>query len=121
MKILPTLLLISFCSMAFGQSPYKQIADSRNLKGLSTGEAVRTGNNFYVELSKGELLTIKQHEEDVKRNAPGIKAFFQRDSVYRNQFLPNTITPYIMPGDTLESWKIVGEKRIQLIFKPKKK
>lgn len=100
MKILFTILLISICSFAFGQSP-------QPLQKLIT-------------LSKGELLTIKQHEEDLKQNGPMIKQFFKRDSVYNYMFLNNTISPYIEKGDTLESWKIIGEK-IELQFKVRKK
>jgi len=99
MKTLLTFFLLSIYSFAFGQSP----------------EPLQIS----ITLSKGELLTIKQHEDDIKQNGPGIKQFFKRDSVYMRQFLPNTISPYIMPGDTLESWKIVGEK-IELTFKPHK-
>lgn len=123
-----TIFLLSICSFAFGQSPkkkglYSNAVSSKSPISLTTGTSIRDGSDeskFYFDLSKGELLTIKQHEEDLKQNSPIIKQFFKRDSVYNYMFLNNTISPYINKGDTLESWKIVGEK-IELKFKPKKK
>ena len=110
MKTIFTLLLLAVCSIGFGQ-PSITVTDEMRLEQL--------GLLKKFILSKGELLTIQQHEEDIKRNGPAIKAFFRRDSVYQNMFLPNTITPYINQGDTLESWNKVGNE-IHLKFKPKK-
>lgn len=121
MKTLLTLLLISVCSITFGQPSQKQKEASTEISCTGCGLiAIDQGILKKIPLSKGELLTIQQHEDDIKRNGPAIKAFFKRDSVYQNQFLPNTITPYINQGDTLESWNKVGNE-IHLKFKPKKK
>jgi len=111
MKTLFTLTEISICSIGFGQPSGITVTDEIRLEQL--------GLLKKIPLSKGELLTIQQHEEDIKRNDPAIKAFFKRDSVYQNMFLPNTITPYINQGDTLQSWEKVGNE-IHLKFKPKK-
>lgn len=72
-----------------------------------------------IILSLGEMLTIKEHKNYVKQMAPYVKEFFMRDSVNR-KFLNNTISPYLQPGDTLESYTI-NEKEILLTLKPKKK
>lgn len=116
MKTLLTLLFISVCSIAFGQ---KKTITTASSAGIIITDEVRLnqfGLDRKFELSKGELLTIQQHEEDFKRNGPAVRDFLRRDSIYRNQFLPNTISPYINQGDTLESWNKVGNE-IHLKFK----
>jgi len=113
MKILFTLILISIYSIGFGQP-------SQNITVTDEIRLEQLGLLKKIPLSKGELLTIQQHEEDLKRNGPAIKSFFKRDSVYQYMFLNNTISPYINQGDTLERWDKVGNE-IHLKFKPKKK
>jgi hypothetical protein len=109
MKTLLTLLLVSICSITFGQ-PSQSITVTDEIRLEQLGLLKK------IPLSKGELLTIQQHEQDLKQ----AKQIRLRDSIYQVIFLPNTIVPYINQGDTLQSWKKVGNE-FHLIFKPKKK
>lgn len=112
MKTLLTLLLLSICLMAFGQPSGITVTDEVRLNQL--------GLDRKIDLSKGEQLTIKQHEEDVKRYAPILRAFLKRDSVYNYMFLQNTISPHLNVGDTLQTYEIKNNQ-IFLKLKPKKK
>ena len=105
MKIILVLLFLPLCTFAFGQLQKSSPKPSQKS----------------IKLSKGEVLTIKQHEDDIKRYGPTIKQFFKRDSIFNYMFLINTISPYLHQGDTLSNWTIVGDSVIQLTFKPKKK
>jgi len=113
LKTLLTLLLLSICSIAFGQ-PSQGITVTDDIRLEQLGLLKK------IPLSKGELLTMQQHEQDLKQVEGVIKSFKLRDSVYVNMFLNNTISPYINQGDTLENWDKVGNE-IHLKFKPKKK
>ena len=113
MKTLFTLIAISICSIGFGQ-PSQNITVTDEIKLEQLGLLKK------IPLSKGELLTMQQHEQDLKQTEYVLKKYRQRDSVYVNMFLNNTISPYINQGDTLESWDKVGNE-IHLKFKPKKK
>src|SRR6478736_7871311 len=97
MKTLFTLIAIFFCSISFGQPS----------QGITVTDDVRLeqlGLLKKIPLSKGELRTIQQHEIDLKQTEEMLKRFKQRDSIYQNMFIYNTVSPHIEKGDTLESW-----------------
>ena len=108
-----TFILLLFSGSAFGQQS-KEITVTDDVRLEQLGLLKK------ITLSKGELLTMQQHEQDLKQTEYVLKKYKQRDSVYQYMFLNNTISPYINPGDTLESWKKEGNE-IHLKFKPKKK
>jgi len=60
MKTLFTLIAISICSIGFGQ-PSQGITVTDEIKLEQLGLLKK------IYLSKGELLTIQQHEEDIKQ------------------------------------------------------
>ncbi len=100
MKQLITLSLIVLSAIAcFGQSPEPK--------------------TITIPLSKGEQFTEKEWQEYSKQMLPHVKIYFKRDSSHQ-KFISNTATPYLMAGDTVQSFKIT-DKEILLILKPKKK
>jgi len=117
MKIL-TILFLSICSLGFGQK--KSVVASSN--GITVTDDIRLqqlGLDRKIELSKGEQFTEKEWQEYYKQMAPYVKQFFKRDSAHQ-KFIQNTVTPYLMPGDSIQSINI-KETEINLKLKPKKK
>ncbi len=118
MKNFIILALILSVSVCFGQ---KKESKSETTIACAPCPGIDIPLQKHIPLSKGEALTIKQHNEDVKANGPAIKAFLKRDSVFNRSFLPNTIVPHLAPGDTIENYTINETEIILNLKKPKKK
>lgn len=115
MKALFTLLLISVCSFAFGQAKSVTVTGTKAL----LDELANQSLERKIDLSKGEQFTEKEWQEYYKAMAPHVKMFFKRDSAH-NKFLQNTIVATLLPGDTIQEYKISSDY-ITLKLKPKKK
>lgn len=122
MEKLLTILLLSVCSMAFGQKDVTAKAT-----GIIVTDEVRLnqlGLDRKVELSKGEALQQKDWEEFLKQfqkeNVERQKYFKQRDSTHQI-FLQYTVTPYLNPGDSIAEFKQSQKEFTWKQFKPKKK
>lgn len=116
MKILFTLLFISVCSFASGQTKTVTATGTKSL----FDELVNQSLERKFDLSKGEQFTEKEWQEYYKAMAPHVKMFFKRDSAH-NKFLQNTIVPNLLTGDTIQEYKMSSDfKEIILKLKPKK-
>ena len=98
------ILLPGFC---FAQSAPKKVADSKK------------DSLHHIKLSPGEQLTWRQHQEIVKQTLPIVKFYFKHDSI-NTQFINNTLSPYLVKGDTVLGWEIVGDE-LKYRLKPKNK
>ena len=124
MKSLLTILLLSICSICFGQTsvnPYKKIADHNNLKGLSTGRIVRDSGTFYFDAFNRSKIEyhdnlLKQFQENQKFVNKQDSAYWQfvKDFLIANKVDLDRVSPY---GDSLK----VTPEGIFLKLKPKKK
>src|SRR6478609_5687044 len=123
MKPLLTLLLISICSMAFGQK--KDITASS--VGITVTDEIRLqqlGLDRKVELSKGESLQQKDWEDFLsqfqKEELQRQKYFKLRDSLH-SVFIRYTVIPYINSQDSIANFKQSEKEFTWKQFKPKKK
>lgn len=120
MKINFTLLLLSFCSMAFGQKKKLTTGTTNHdgitvecapCPGITVTDDVRfnqLGLDRKIDLSKGEALQQKDWEEFLKQfqkeEIERQKYFHQRDSTH-TVFLRYTVTPYLNAGDSIAEFK----------------
>lgn len=72
-----------------------------------------------IPLSKGEQLREQNWRAYSKQVLPVVEAYLKQDSSHQ-EFIKNTITPYLILGDTVQEFKMT-DKEISLILKPKKK
>ena len=117
-----TLFTIIFLFLALICVAQKNQITTASASGIIITDDVRLnqlGLDRKIDLSKGEQFTEKEWQEYSKQMLPYVKQYFQRDSLHR-KFLENTIRPWLAPGDTLESWRMV-DGEILLKLKPKKK
>lgn len=120
MKLIFLFLLISICS--FGQKTITTASSA----GITVTDEVRLnqlGLDRHVDFSKGEALQEKDWQNFKKAfesdDQARHKYYRQRDSTHVI-FINYSVSSYIMPGDTVESYEVT-EKGINWKLKPKKK